>query len=99
MRDNPGFTLKSIADCLDAQYGIEAAEIAFLPIGHDMNSFVYKVVAVEGDAYFLKIRTDPVYQLGLLVPRALIDNGSLTVLAPLGTRASGISAALEGHDG
>jgi spectinomycin phosphotransferase len=99
MRDDPGFDAETIAVCLDGQYGLQIVEIVFLPIGHDMNAFVYRVVADDGSAYFLKIRTGPVYLPALLVPRALIDRGINTVLAPLRTRTSELWASLEGHDG
>src|SRR6478609_9457775 len=99
MRDDPGFDSQTIADCLESHYGVHAAESEFLPIGHDMKAFVYKVVAVDGGTYFLKIRADPVYQPGLLVPRALIDQGIKAVLAPLRTRVSGLWSPLEGCNG
>ena len=98
MRDDPGFDSQPIADTLETQYGVRVVQSAFLPIGHDMNAFVYRVVADDGAAYFLKIRTGPVYLPGLLVPRALIDHGINAVLAPLRTRTSELWASLDGQD-
>jgi len=99
MRDDPGIDAEEIAVCLNGQYGLHVAGIVFLPIGHDMNAFVYRVVADDASVYFLKIRTGPVYLPGLLVPRALIDCGINSVLAPLRTRRSELWASLDGQSG
>src|SRR3954465_4267706 len=99
MRDDPGFDSQTIADTLESHYGIHASETEFLPIGHDMNCFAYRVAATDGATYFLKIRALPIFQPGLLVPRALIDCGIKAVLAPLRSRDSRLWSPLEGRDG
>jgi spectinomycin phosphotransferase len=98
MRENPGLDAIGLAACLKAQYSLDVATIAFLPIGYDLNAAVYEVVASDGTAYFLKVRFGPVHEPGLLVPRALIDRGVPNVLAPLRTRSSNLWASLDGYD-
>ena len=56
MRDDPGLDAGLISGGLRANYGIDVVDLAYLPIGHDMNAFVYRVGAAGGSAYFLKIR-------------------------------------------
>ncbi len=45
---------KSITDCLKIHYNIEADTLLYLPLGADPNASVYKVVAKDGAAYFVK---------------------------------------------
>src|SRR5918998_1584235 len=88
MRDDPGLDLDTIAACLDAEYGLRVSAITFLPLGYDLNAAVYKVIAEDGRAYFLKVRFRPVQESGLLVPWTLSNRGIRNVLAPLQTRSS-----------
>jgi len=99
MREDPGLDVNRIATTLEANYGVRLTSIAFLPFGHDMRAFVYRVAADDGETYFLKIRSDPVFEPGLSVPRALIDRGIHDVLAPLRTRSFGLWCPLDGHGG
>src|SRR5215210_8163590 len=84
-RDDPRLDLDTIAACLDAQYDLRVSAITFLPLGYDLNAAVYKVIADDGCAYFLKVRFGPVRESGLLVPWALSKRGIRNVLAPLQT--------------
>ena len=43
-----------ITDCLKIHYNIEADTLELLPLGADPNASVYKVVAKDGSAYFVK---------------------------------------------
>jgi spectinomycin phosphotransferase len=98
MRDNPGIPDALIAACLETHYGLQVDSLVFLPIGHDLSAFVYKVITDDGASYFLKVRTGPVFESGLQVPRALIDCGISSVLAPVRTRASQLWCPLGGND-
>jgi spectinomycin phosphotransferase len=98
MRDDPGLDAGIIAACLEARYGLGVTSVTFLPLGYDPRTAVFRVVA-EGASYFLKIRSGPVDEPGLLVPRALIDRGVRHVLAPLRARASTLWCPLDGYDG
>lgn len=87
MRDDPELDLDTIAACLDAHYELRVTSITFLPIGYDLKAAVYKVIAENGTACFLKVRFGPVDECGLLVPWELSDRGIRNVLAPLQTRS------------
>src|SRR5918998_6635821 len=97
MRDDPGLDLDTIAACLDAEYGLRVSAITFLPLGYDHNAAVYKVIAEDGRAYFLKVRFGPVRESGLLVPWALSHRGIRNVLAPLRTQSAGLWATCDGR--
>jgi spectinomycin phosphotransferase len=96
-RDDPGLNLDTIAACLDAQYGLRLSSITFLPLGYDLNAFVYKVIADDGSPYFLKIRFGPLRESGLLVPWALSKRGIRNVLAPLQTPSSELWCSCDGR--
>jgi spectinomycin phosphotransferase len=99
MREDRGLDAGTISTCLAAHYSLRVASITFLPIGNDFKAAVYRVVATNGAAYLLKIRFGPVYEPGLLVPRALCDLGIRNILAPLRTTASGLWCPFDGYEG
>jgi len=99
VRDDPELEAEGIAACLAVHYGLEIASLTYLPIGHDLNAFVYEVGAPDGSAYFLKIRAGPVYEPGLLVPSALVERGIPNILAPLRTLDARLWCPFEGYDG
>ena len=94
-RDDPGLDLGTIAGRLDVNYDLRVSSITFLPLGYDLNAAVYKVVAEDATAYFLKIRFGPVQEAGLLVPWALSERGIPNVLAPLQTRSAELWCSCE----
>ena len=99
MREDRGPGGDAIRASLDAHFGLSVASVTFLPIGNDLQASVYRVVAADGDEYFLKIRSGPPFEPGLVVPRALIDFGIENVLAPLRTRDSALWCRIAGQTG
>jgi spectinomycin phosphotransferase len=98
MREERETDRDDIAGCLAAHYGLRVGSIAFLPLGNDFMAAVYRVAASDGSDYFLKIRFGPVFEPGLLVPRALLDYGIPNILAPVRTVTSDLWCPLTGHD-
>jgi|SRR5579859_533158 len=86
MLERPDLSDEAIGACLRECYGVPVAGIEFLPIGNDTNAWVYRVSAVDGRAYFAKLKRGPVYLPSLAVPRYLSDQGLAQVLAPLPAR-------------
>jgi spectinomycin phosphotransferase len=86
MLDRPNLPDDPISACLHDRYGLPVVAIEFLPIGNDTNSWVYRVSAEDGQAYFAKVRRGPVYLPSLAVPRYLKDQGLEPVVAPLPAR-------------
>jgi spectinomycin phosphotransferase len=88
MREPPKLADATITAALQAHYGISNAALAFLPIGADAASSVYRVEATDGKAYLLKARADAGFSVpSLLVPRFLHSQGVPHIVAPLPTTA------------
>jgi spectinomycin phosphotransferase len=97
MIENPNIRAESIAACLRRDYGIEPASVEFLPLGFDLSAAVYRVAAVDGRAYFLKIRFAPLNPLSVTVPRALNAADVPEAVAPLPTITGAPWGEIDGH--
>ncbi len=86
MREPPNLADTTIAETMRAHYGISIVALTFLPLGNDSDTYVYRVEADDGAAYFLKIRNRLGFSpASLAVPRYLRDEGVPHILAPLQT--------------
>ncbi len=97
MRQKPDFPEEKITACLRTQYGLDVISARFLPIGHDLNAFLYEAITAEGVSYFVKIRAGAIHPPSLLVPRALIEHGIPNILAPLTTRTQALWCSLDSY--
>jgi spectinomycin phosphotransferase len=61
--------------------------VSFLPLGADVNSAVYRAVAQDGQAYFLKLKRGAFDEVGVALPRFLHEQGIRQVIAPRLTQA------------
>ena len=57
MLERPDLQDERIVACLQKEFGVPVAQVAFLPLGADLNTAVYRVVAEDGTPYFLKLRS------------------------------------------
>ncbi len=99
MLEKPDVPDESLRTCLRGHFGVRATEIAFLPVGNDMDTAAYRVVADDATAYFLKLRGwrhsgrfDPAT---VTIPRLLRDQGIAQIIAPIPTRACRLWAQLD----
>lgn len=69
------------------EFGLPAAQVAFLPLGYDLNTAVYRLVMEEGNAYFLKLRKGDFDEIAVALPKLLKAQGVQAIIAPLETRA------------
>ena len=103
-RNDPNLDSANLSACLRDYYGVDPAEITFLPLGFDLDAAVYDVRAEDGSRYFLKLRVRrdgraaPVSDTGQLVARALADAGFSSVVAPLPTRSSALTCRFGPRD-
>ncbi len=86
MLQKPDLSDETIIACMRADYGVRVTDLAFLPLGADVNTAVYRV-ADDGTSYFLKLRRGPVAEASVVIPRLLADHGIAQLIAPLPTRA------------
>ena len=70
---------------LQEEWRIDARQLAFLPLGADLNSAVYRVATPNGAIFFLKLRAGPFDEIALAVPKFLSDAGIAQIIPPLPT--------------
>ena len=86
MLEKPDLQDQRIRTALQDEYGMQAAQITFLPLGVDLNAAVYRVVSADGKAYFLKLRSGLFDEMAVAVPQFLKSLGNPAIIAPLDTQ-------------
>jgi spectinomycin phosphotransferase len=94
MLEEPAIRVGDIATCLSSAYGLHARQIAFLPLGADENTAVYRVETQDGQEYFLKLRRGRVFEPAILIPNYLHTVGVEHLIAALATQMGGYFARL-----
>jgi spectinomycin phosphotransferase len=94
MLERPDLQDDQIVACLQHEYGLRVVGIAFLPLGADRNTAVYRVVAEGGIPYFLKLRGGVFDETSVALPKFLRDQGIVQIIAPLATKAGQLWAKL-----
>jgi spectinomycin phosphotransferase len=112
--EKPDIEDEKIIACLREHYGLPVVRVAFLPIGADPNTAVYRAVSEsenENDtAYFVKLRGDVFDETSVALPKFLSDRGLAQIIAPRTTGTGQLWAVLNdfkmilypfvaGHDG
>ena len=97
MLTKPALQEKRIKAVLKAEYGLQIAELAFLPLGADSNTAVYHALTKQGVSLFVKLRKDGFDPVAVDVPAYLAAQGIAPVMAPLQTRAGRYWAALDDY--
>jgi len=87
MLEKPDFPDEKIIACLQAEYGLRVAAIAFLPLGADLNTAVYRITNDDGTAYFLKLRSGVFDETSVALPKFLSEQGITHIIAPLETNS------------
>jgi spectinomycin phosphotransferase len=75
---------KIAARVLDA-YGLQIADVAFLPLGADSNTAVYRLMAADKTSYFLKLRSGVFDVTSVMLPKFLSEQGITQIIAALTT--------------
>src|SRR5215216_1793180 len=86
MLEKPNISNELIISRLQEEYGLYVTELTFLPIGADMGSAVYRVIAKDDTAYFLKLRKG-FDEIVVSVPLFLKSQGVHEIIAPFETRS------------
>jgi spectinomycin phosphotransferase len=86
MLEKPELKDEQIINCLRDEYGLDIENISFLPLGADVNSFAYRVVAKDGTNYFLKLRKGDFFnQASVVIPNFLSAIGIKQAIPSLET--------------
>lgn len=86
MLEKPDISDELIISCLQEEYSLRVAELTFLPLGADMGTAVYRVVADDRTAYFLKLRKG-FDEIAVTVPLFLKSLGIQEIIAPFETQS------------
>ena len=86
MLQEPDLSTDVLAAQVQAEYGLEAVDLAFLPLGADYNTAIYRFRAGQSD-YFLKLRSGAFDPLTVLIPHTLWRQGVPGLIPPLETAA------------
>jgi len=87
MLGKPQVADEALIACLHDHYGLHITQIAFLPLGNDVDTAVYRVAADDATPYFLKLRSDRFDATSVAVPRFLYNQGISQIVAPIETTA------------
>jgi len=110
MLEKPDLQDKKISACLQDEYGLHVAQVAFLPLGVDQNAAVYRVVAEDETPYFFKLRRGVFDETSVALLKFFSNQGIAQIIAPLATQTGQLWTNLdafkvilypfiEGHDG
>ncbi|MBL8055378.1 MAG: aminoglycoside phosphotransferase family protein [Anaerolineales bacterium] len=95
MLEKPALDEGRLAACLQADYGLAAVQLTFLPLGADLNTAVYRADSSAAPPRFVKLRRGAFNELAVALPRCLRDQGLDQVMAPLATQAGRLWADLD----
>jgi spectinomycin phosphotransferase len=110
MLEKPDLQDGQIIACLQDEYGLLVVQVAFLPLGADRDTAVYRVVADNETPYFCKLRRGVFDETSVALPKCLSDQGIVQIIAPLVAKTGQLWASLdafkvilypfvEGHNG
>jgi len=84
MLEKPDIQDEVILFCLQNEYGLVNTSLNFLPLGADVNTAVYRVLAGRRK-FFLKLRTGEFDEMSVRLPRHLSALGIHQVIPPIPT--------------
>lgn len=96
MQTRPAIADDRIITTLHAAYRIDVAQLHFLPLGNDINSYVYRAELRDGGAVFVKVKRVLDNPASLIVPRYLRDLGITEVVAPIAAYDGSTHAPADG---
>jgi spectinomycin phosphotransferase len=85
MLEKPDVPDEKLIACLRDDFGVRVTEIAFLSLGYDVNTAVYRVTD-GATPYFLKLRSGDFDEATIAIPRFLYDRGISAIIPPIPTR-------------
>ena len=95
MLEKPDLPDEQLITCLQHDYGLRIVQVDFLPLGNDLNTAVYRVVADDARPYFLKLRRGAFDEITVAIPRLLSDQGMAQIIAPIPTNTGRLWARMD----
>jgi len=95
MLDKPDFPDEKIIACLQADFGLGIVQIAFLPLGNNMSTAVYRAVADDDTSYFCKLKRGAFDETSVALPKLLSEQGIAQIIPPLATNMGQLRAAVD----
>lgn len=86
---------KQIVACVQAEYGLRAAQVVFLPWGADARTAVYRITTPDETDYFLKLRKGRWEETAVTLPQFLHDHGVTQIIPPLPTQSGQLWGVLD----
>ncbi len=83
MLEKPDLPDQAIISCLQSGFGLHGVQLAFLPLGADTNTAVYRVNLENRAALFLKLRKGDFDKIIVDVPLYLKEQGNQAIIAPI----------------
>lgn len=74
---------------------MNVVQVAFLPLGADLNTAVYRVAVEDETPYFVKLRRGVFDETAVALPKFLSDQGIKQIIAPLATKTGQLRASLD----
>ena len=87
MLEKPDIKDEIIISRLQEEYDLRVAELTFLPIGADLGTAIYRVIADDGTVYFLKLRKS-FNEITVTILLFLKSQGIQEIIAPFETKTS-----------
>jgi len=97
MLQKPDLPDGRISSCLANHYGLDVTEVAFLPLGADPDSAIYRIIADDDTSYLLKLRQRGAFaETTVEIPQFLHEQGIAPIISPIATTTGRLWTALEG---
>lgn len=94
MLEKPNLPDDRIRDCLHRAYALSITDLAFLPLGADTHTAVYRAQDTTARPYFIKLRRGAFDATTVQVPKHLADQGVPHLIAPLPNHQQAVYTAL-----
>lgn len=96
MLEEPNINFNEIIHLLNNQYGLDAQEITFLPVGADFNTAVFHILTPDNAAYFLKLRSGSFDAASVRLPHFLHQQGIAQIIPVIPTQSGVLWSSLAG---
>jgi spectinomycin phosphotransferase len=95
MLEKPDLPDRLILCRIQDEYGLQVARLAFLPLGADVNTAVYRLETHDGATCFLKLRKGAFDETSVRLPQFLHSLSIRAVIPPLETRLGQLWGSLD----